>query len=123
MNDMLLKEETHVILSCAMEVHNELGYGLLEKPYENSLVVEFGLRNIAVVQQRSFEVAYKDVIVGKFIPDLIVFDQIIVDTKVVDSIGKYELGQMINYLRLTGLRVGLIVNFKHAKLTWKRVIV
>lgn len=90
---------------------------------ENSLVVEFGLRNISVQQQKSFEVIYKEIVVGKFIPDLIVFDQIIVDTKVIESIGQHELGQMINYLRLTGLRVGLIINFKHAKLSWKRVVV
>jgi GxxExxY protein len=109
--DFLLKEETRAIIGCAFEVLNELGHGLNEKCYENALVVEFRLRGIGFSQQRQFEVLYKSERVGLFIPDLIAFDQVIVDTKVIDRITDTERGQMINYLRITKLRVGLILNF------------
>jgi GxxExxY protein len=105
-----------------MEVLNELGHGLLEKPYENALVVEFGLRNIPFEQQPRFNVVYKEVQVGEYIPDLIAYNQVVVDTKVVERITDHELGQMMNYLRITGLKVGVIINFKHATLEWKRVV-
>ena len=122
MPDLLLKDEVHRIVGCAMEVLNTLGHGLLEKPYENALVVEFGLQGISFRQQPKFDVVYKGVRVGEYIPDLICCDKIVVDTKTIDRIGDYELGQMLNYLRITGLEVGLIVNFKRANLEWKRVV-
>ena len=99
-----------------------LGHGLHEKPYENALVVEFTLRAIPVRQQVAYDVIYKNATVGKYIPDLICFDQIVVDTKTIESIGDNELGQMLNYLKITELRVGLILNFKHARLEWQRVV-
>jgi len=106
-----------------MEVLNELGHGLLEKPYENALVVEFGLRHIPVQQQSRFEVMYKGVAVGEYVPDLIAFNCVVIDTKVIERITDHELGQMINYLKITRLPVGLIINFKHARLQWKRVVI
>lgn len=115
-------EESHEVLGCAMTVHNELGYGLLEKPYENALVIEFRERNISIEQQRNFDLYYKDHVVGKFLPDLIVYEKIIIDTKVIDRIGNHEIGQMINYLKITKLKLGYILNFKHKKLEWKRVV-
>jgi GxxExxY protein len=117
----LFKEETHRIIGCAMEVLNTLGHGLLEKAYENALCVEFGLRNIAYTQQPRFDVVYKEVKVGEYIPDLIVFDKIVVDTKTIERITNHEKGQILNYLKITGLRVGLILNFKYAKLQWERL--
>ncbi len=120
--DLLLKEEVHRIVGCAMEVQNVLGPGLLEKPYENALVVEFGLQGIPVRQQARFDVVYKHVKVGEYIPDLICFDWIVVDTKTIESITDHELGQMLNYLKITGLEVGVILNFKKARLAWKRVV-
>ena len=124
MAELLLKDEVHRIVGCAMEVEvlNVLGHGLLEKPYENALVVEFGLQQIPSQQQRRFDVNYKSVKVGEYIPDLICFEQVVVDTKTIDRITDHELGQMLNYLRITGLEVGLILNFKKARLEWKRVV-
>ena len=119
---LLLRHETHEILGCAFEVLNELGHGLNEKCYESALVVEFSLRKIAFAQQRHFDVLYKGHKVGLFIPDLIAFEQVIVDTKVIDRITDHERGQMMNYLRITKLRVGLILNFKNPKLEWERVV-
>jgi len=118
----LYKEETHAIIGCRFEILNEHGNGLHEKIYENSLVVEFELRNIAYEQQKVFEVRYKDRNVGKFIPDLIAYDKIIADTKVIPKITDRERGQMLNYLKITGLRAGLIMNFYHPRLEYVRVV-
>jgi GxxExxY protein len=118
----LLKEETRAIIGCAFEVLNELGHGLNEKCYENALVVEFRLKGIGFSQQRQFEVLYKRERVGLFIPDLIAYDQVIIDAKVIDRITDVERGQMLNYLRITKLRVGLILNFKHPRLEWEQIV-
>jgi len=120
--DMEHELETGSVLNCAFEILNEMGHGLLEKPYENALCVEFGLRGIPFLQQPRYDVIYKTVKVGEYIPDLIVLDKVVVDTKVIDRITEHELGQMLNYLKITNLPVGLILNFKRSKLEWKRVI-
>jgi len=109
-------------VGCAIEVLNTLGHGLIEKPYENALIVEFRLRNIPFRQQPVFDVVYKGTKAGLFVPDLIAFDAIVVDTKVVDRISDHECGLMLNYLRITRLRVGVILNFKHRKLEWERLV-
>ncbi len=119
---LLYASETEEIIGAAMEVINVLGHGLLEKPYENALAVEFGLRGIAFEQQPKYDVIYKSVHVGVYVPDLIVRETIVVDAKTIDRIGDHEKGQMLNYLGLTGLRVGLILNFKRARLEWQRVV-
>ncbi|CAA6692829.1 MULTISPECIES: GxxExxY protein [unclassified Lentimonas] len=119
--DFLYSEETHAIIGCSFEVLNEIGHGLHEKIYENALVVEFGLRDISFSQQPEYGVNYKSIEVGKFIPDLITHEKIVVDTKTIEKITEHERGQMLNYLRITGLKVGLIINFKHAKLEWLRI--
>ncbi len=120
--ELLFKDEVHQIVGCAMEVLNTLGHGLLEKPYENALVVEFGLQDIPYRQQPRFDVRYKSIKVGEYIPDLICFDQVVVDTKTIDRITNHEVGQMMNYLKITGCKLGLLLNFKHAKLEWKRIV-
>ena len=119
---LLAKEEVFQIVGSAIEVLNTLGHGLLEKPYENALAVEFGLRRIPFRQQPVFDVLYKGQNVGLFIPDLIAFDGVVVDTKVIDGITDHERGLMLNYLRITKLRVGVILNVKHAKLEWERIV-
>ena len=118
---LLLKTEVFQIVGCAIDVLNTLGHGLLEKPYENALVVEFGLRRIPFRQQASFDVLYKGQKVGVFVPDLIAFDSVVVEAKVIERITDHERGLMLNYLRITGLRVGVVLNFKHRKLEWERI--
>lgn len=120
--DFPLKEETHIIIGCAFEVLNEIGHGLSEKCYENALIVDFKLRGVAFDQQRRYEVLYKSQHVGEFIPDLIAYGQIVVDAKVIERITDYERGQMLNYLKITKLPVGLILNFKHPRLEWERIV-
>jgi GxxExxY protein len=119
---LLLKEEVFQIVGAAMEVLNGVGHGVHEKPYENALVVEFGLRNIPYKQQPNYPMLYRGSGIGLFIPDLIAFDSVIVDTKVIQRISDIERGQMLNYLRITKLRVGIILNFKNPKLEWERIV-
>jgi GxxExxY protein len=119
---LLLKNEVFQIVGCAMEVLNLLGHGLHEKPYENALVVEFGLRGVSHFQQPRYDVLYKTVKVGEYVPDLVAFNAIVVDAKVIEAITDHERGQMLNYLRTTGLKVGVILNFKRAKLEWERLV-
>ena len=119
---LLFKDEVFQIIGCAIEVLNTLGHGIVEKPYENALAMEFALRQIPFKQQPAFDVLYKGQQVGLFVPDLIAFGSIVVDTKVIDRITDHERGLMLNYLRITGLRVGVILNFKHRKLEWERIV-
>ena len=114
--------EVYQVMGCAFEIRNELGCGLLEKPYANSMVVEFEERNIPYSQQQRFAVIYKTVKVGEYIPDLIAFNKVIIDTKVIDKITNIERAQMLNYLKITGLSTGLIINFRRPKLEWERMV-
>ena len=113
---------THAIIGSSFEVLNELGHGLHEKPYENALVVELALRGISYDQQKRFDVLYKTIRVSEFVPDLIVDRRVVVDAKVVERITELERGQMLNYLRITKLRIGLILNFRRPKLEWERIV-
>jgi len=119
---VLLRDEVYQLVGCAIEVLNELGHGFHEKPYERALVVEFGRRGIAWKQQPEFEISYKGHKVGSYIPDLIAYSRIIIDTKTIERITDLERGQMLNYLKITGLRVGLLFNFSKPKLEWERLV-
>ena len=119
---LILKAETEMLIGFAFKILNEVGHGLNEKVCENALTVLFKLNNIAFDQQRRFPVVFRGVEVGEFVPDLIAFGSVIVDMKVIDSITDHERGQMLNYLRVTKLRVGLILNFKNARLEFERVV-
>ena len=121
-HELILKEEVFQIVGAALDVLNGLGHGLLEKPYENALAVELGLRKIPFEQQRLFDVVYKNVKVGLYVPDLIAFNQVVIETKTIERITNIDRGQVINYLKITGLPVGVILNFKHPKLEWERIV-
>ena len=119
---LLGEDQTRELLGCAMEVMNVLGHGFLEKVYENALCVEMRLRGIPFQQQPRYEVLFKNEPVGEYVPDLVVANAVVVDAKTIDAITDHEIGQVLNYLKITGLRVALILNFKHSKLQWKRVV-
>jgi len=120
--ELLFKDEVYTIISCCLEIIKGIGHGLHEKPYENALAVEFDYRGIPFDQQCSFPVLWREKQVAEFIPDLIAFGKIIIDTKTIDRITDHERGQMLNYLRITRLPLGLIVNFKKQKLEWERIV-
>ncbi|MGQ0636764.1 MAG: GxxExxY protein [Planctomycetaceae bacterium] len=115
-------ELTDLIIGAAMTVSNELLPGLNENLYENALNLELQDREIHVETQQQFTVKYKGPIIGRMIPDLIVGQKVLVDTKVVDAFSESHVKQVYGYLTITGLEVGLLINFKHAKLQWKRLI-
>ncbi len=120
--DFSYKTETDSIIGSAFAVLNAIGNGFHEKPYENALAVEFRHRDIPFSQQPRFPIIYRGVQVAEYVPDLIAYEKIIVDAKVIDRIADREIGQMLNYLRITSLPVGLILNFKNSKLEFRRVV-
>lgn len=113
--------ETERIIGCAFAVLNALGHGYHEKPYEEALVVDFRCHDIPFDQQARYPIVYRDAKVGEYISDLIVFGKVVVDTKTIGRITDHEVGRMLNYVRASGLQVGLILNFKYAKLQFRRV--
>jgi GxxExxY protein len=120
---MLLHEETtQNIIGAAMAVLNELKPGLDEKLYENALVIELQSRGHTTEQQREYPVHYRGHFIGKLVPDLIVDGKVIADPKVVTALSEAHIAQMLGYLNITGLEVALLLNFKNAKLEWKRVV-
>ena len=119
---MLHKEISNAIIGAGMAVLNELKPGLDEKLYENALVIELTSSGHTVEQQKEFPVHYRGRFIGKLIPDLIVDGKVILDTKVVTAFNDAHTAQMLGYLNITGLSVGLLLNFHDSKLTWKRVV-
>ena len=119
---LLYPEESYKIVGCGIEVMKELGPGLLEKPYENALVREFGIQGIPYSQQSRFPIVYKGLQVGEHIPDLIAYDKIVVDPKTVEKITDDHRAVMISYLRVTRLQLGLYLNFKRHKLEIERIV-
>jgi len=105
-----------------MAVLNELKPGLDEKIYENALVIELQSRGRTVEQQREYPVHYRGHFIGKLIPDLIVDGKVIADPKIATAFNETHIAQMLGYLNVTGLEVALLLNFKNAKLDWKRVV-
>ena len=101
---------------------NGLKPGLDEKLYENALIIELAASGHAVEQQREYPVYYKSHFIGKLVPDLIVDGAVIADPKVVTAFNDTHIAQMLGYLNITGLEVALLLNFKEAMLTWKRVL-
>ena len=118
---MLHEEITRDIIGAAMMVLNELKPGLDEKLYENALVIELRSRGHVVEQQREFPAFYRGQLIGKLIPDMIVDGVVIADLKVVSGFNESHVAQMLGYLNITGLDVAILLSFKEARLTWKRV--
>ena len=119
---MIHEELSREIIGAAMEVLNELKPGLEEKLYERALTIELTHKEHIVSVQRSFPVSYHGQLIGNLIPDLIVDDAVIVDPKVVACFTETHVAQMIGYLNITGLDLAILINFKNAKLEWKRVL-
>ncbi|MBM3841323.1 MAG: GxxExxY protein [Verrucomicrobia bacterium] len=119
---MLHEEITKDIIGAAMAVLKELKPGLDEKLYENALVIELVARGHTVEQQREYPVHYRGHFIGKLIPDHIVDAKVIADPKVVTAFNDTHVAQMLGYLNISGLQVALLLNFKEAKLDWKRVV-
>ena len=119
---MIYEELSHEIVGASMTVLNQLGPGMDEKIYERALVIELRQRGHKLDSQRRFDISYSGELVGTLVPDLIVDDVVIADPKVVETFNDTHFRQMIGYLAITKLKLALLLNFKHAKLQWKRVV-
>jgi GxxExxY protein len=122
MKKILHEELSGAIIGAAMEVLNELKPGLDEKLYERALTIELSRRGHSVSVQSSFPVYYRAELIGNLIPDLIVDNLVIIDPKVVSMFTETHVAQMIGYLNISGLQLALLLNFKNARLDWKRVV-
>jgi GxxExxY protein len=113
------RSTTEAIIGAAFEVHRELGYGFLERVYQRALQVELKRRGIAAEIERRIQVQYKDVIVGDYDADLIVDGCVAVEIKINPQYNKRDEAQLLNELKATGLKVGLLVNFGRTKVEYK----
>jgi GxxExxY protein len=112
-NKDTLDELVFRLNGATMRILNELGHGLREKTYERALCVEMDHLGIQYDQQKRYPVLYRKVKIDEYIPDLEVEDKLLLDTKVVAKIGDIEIGQMLNFLKISQKPIGLIQNFKH----------
>ena len=110
------------VIGAAFEVHQELGYGFLERVYQRALQVELIRRGVAAEIERRIQVQYKGVVVGDYDADLIVADSVAVEIKVNPQYDKRDQAQLLNELKATGLKVGLLVNFGRNKVEYKRLV-
>ena len=117
-----LDELTYKINGAVFEVNRILGAGFLEKVYENALVLELKKQGLKVESQVPISVIYKGNVVGEYTADILVEDKVILELKAVDKIQKIYEAQLLNYLKATGIKIGLLVNFKHPKAEIKRLI-
>ena len=118
---LLHRATTEAIIGAAFEVHQELGYGFLERVYQ-ALQVELVRRGVAAEIERRIQVQYKGVVVGDYDADLIVADSVAVEIKVNPQYDKRDEAQLLNELKATGLKVGLLVNFGRNKVEYKRLV-
>jgi GxxExxY protein len=123
--NLLYKEEVYAIIGAAMEVYNHLGHGFLEAVYQETLAMEMKGGDIPFTQQQELQIFYKNQLLRqKYLADFVAYEKIIIEIKAIKQLGPNEEAQLLNYLKATGLRLGLLVNFGHpGRLEWKRMIV
>jgi GxxExxY protein len=115
-------EITEQIVGAAFEVHSVLGYGFLEKVYQRAMQVELIARGLKAETESKIKVTYKGVVVGEYQADLMVADQVIVELKVAKEYQPADEAQLLNELKATGFKVGLLINFGRTKVEFKRFI-
>ena len=111
---------THAIIGAAMRVHNELGPGYLESVYQNALCWELRLLRCTVERERRLNVRYRQLLVGQFVADIVVDELVLIETKAVQALVEAHEAQVLSYLKTTGLRVGLLINFGAERLEFRR---
>lgn len=117
------KDLTRRILAAAMAVHNVLGAGFLEKVYENAMAYELRQNGMTCLQQPPLTVIYKGVVVGDYFADILVENRVLVELKACNAIDEIHRAQVLNYLRASSIRVGLLLNFGRPKLEYHRLVV
>lgn len=124
MADLIFKEETFKIIGAAIEVHKELGFGFLEAVYQEAFERELNSQSIPFLSHPNMSIFYKGEKLTKYyIPDLLCYSQVIVELKAVDQLSGNEDAQLLNYLKTTKIKLGLLINFgSKSKLEWKRLV-
>jgi GxxExxY protein len=119
--ELIYRNETYNIIGAAMSVHRELGSGFLESVYQEALEIEFSRRNIPYIAQQKIQIQYKDVLLKQYyIPDFFCYDKIIVEIKAASAILPEHEAQIIHYVKATGKKMGLLLNFGEESLYHKR---
>jgi len=124
MTELLLKDEVYAIVGAAIEVHRQLGHGFLEPVYQEALEIELEVRGIPFESQKRLVIHYKGRQLQRdYVADFVCYEQVIVELKALDHLSGREQGQLLNYLKASGLHVGLLINFGSAStLEWKRYV-
>jgi GxxExxY protein len=122
---LLHEETTRRIIGAAFEVHDQLGYGFLERVYQRALQVELLRRGATAEMEKKIQVQYKGVVVGDYDADLIVDGRVAIEIKVAPHVPQYDKrdeAQLLNELKATGIKVGILINFGRAKVEYKRLV-
>jgi GxxExxY protein len=124
MVELIFKDEVYAIIGAAMDVYNTLGDGFLEPVYQEALEIEFRKRQIPFIPQREISICYKDIRLKKgYVADFLVYEKLIVEIKAVNDLADREEAQLLNYLKATGMKLGILINFgSHPNLQWKRMV-
>ena len=122
--DIIYKEESYKIIGTCMEVYNEKGFGFHEAVYQECMELELGFQNIPFQPQKELGLEYKGhPLKQKYIPDLICFEKVVVELKAVSALTDEHRGQVLNYLRATGMKLGILINFGNPKkLEYERIV-
>ena len=120
--NIIYKDLSYKIIELALEVHNELGCGFLEKVYENALMVLLDREGIPAKQQAPADVYFHNKVIGQYYADILVDNKIILELKTVEAISDVHKAQVLNYLRATGIKLGLIMNFAKPRFKYKRLV-
>ena len=121
--NLIYEQETYKIIGAAMEVHSNLGSGFLEAVYQEAFAIELEKRSIQFKQEEKLKIKYKDQVLSKYYEaDFICYDKIIVETKAIKELSGIDEAQVINYLKATGLKIGLLINFGAESLEHKRLL-
>ena len=123
MEDYILKDETYKIIGACMEVHKTLGNGFLEAVYQEALEEEFKIQNIPFEREKKISISYKNKLLNKhYYADFICYDQIVLELKALSSLNSDHEAQILNCLKATGYKIGLLINFGEKSLKYKRKI-
>jgi GxxExxY protein len=122
--DLLLKDEVYAVVGAAMEVYRTLSVGFLEAVYQEAMEIELGIRQIPFETQKKLQLFYKQRLMKKrYCADSICYGSVLVEIKAIDQLTTRDEAQLLNYLKATGLQIGVLINFgSHAKILWKRMI-
>jgi GxxExxY protein len=122
LSNVILKDLSYRVMSAAFEVHNSLGYGFLEHVYERALLKELHLRGVPAEAQKEIKVFFKGEEVGSYYADIVVNNEMIMELKAVENLNRHHEAQLLNYLKATGFKLGLLINFGKEKVEYKRFV-